>query len=328
MAPSTSDVRFLRAALAAALLLTPAAAHAMARKPAVVPASTAPAPAWLRDGDGTAMPGPDEIAVRWLGTAGFEIRTAKTAILIDPYYSRPSLGTLIGGPAKPDEAAIAKHVRPVDGIFVGHTHFDHMMDAPTAAKITHAVLYGSDATQRLAAQEGLPAPRRFTLRGGERIKVGDLYVDVVASRHSTMVTQHLAGGDLPADAKMPLWFLHYKNDQVFGFLVRWRGRTIYHCGSADVVEANLAGKRADAVLACVSGWTSAPDVFKRLADALHPAVIFPMHHDDFFKPFEEGVHENLLAKYGEALDRIRQDAPGVAIREVRFFDDTRLRAEE
>ncbi len=325
-APGSGGARFLLAAL---LALTPAfAAQAMARKPAIVPADAAPAPAWVRTGDGSAMPGRDELAVRWLGTAGFEIRTAKTAILIDPYYSRTPLGQLLQGPARPDEAAIKAHVRPVDGVFVGHSHFDHMIDAPTAAKLTSAVLYGSPATLEVAAQEGLPAPQRFAIKGGDRVKVGDLYVDIVESRHSTMATQWLAGGEMPASVKVPMWFLEYKNGPVFGFLIHWRGRTLYHCGSADINEANLAGKRAETVLFCVSGWKSSPDVIKRVYAALRPAVILPMHHDDFFKPFEAGVKENLLAYYGEALGVIRRDAPGAAIREVGFFDDHRFRARD
>lgn len=325
-APGSGGARFLLAAL---LALAPAfAAQAMARKPATVPVDAAPAPAWVKTGDGSALPGPDELAVRWLGTAGFEIRSARAAILIDPYYSRTPLGQLLAGPARPDEAAIRARVRPVNAVFVGHSHFDHMIDAPTVARLTRAHLYGSAATLAVAGQEGLPAAQGQAIKGGDRVKVGDLQVEVVASRHSSMATQWLAGGEMPAHVTVPMRFLEYKNGPVFGFLISWRGRTFYHCGSADVAEAHLAGKRAETVLFCVSGWKSSPDVIKRLYETLRPALILPMHHDDFFKPFEAGVQENLLAYYGEALGVIRRDAPGAAIREVGFFDDHRFRARD
>ena len=318
-----------RLLLAALLVLGSAVgAQAMARRPATIPAGAAPTPAWLTTGDGTAMPGEDELAVRWLGTAGYEIRSKQGALLIDPYYSRPSLGTLLGGPAKADEARVKAHVRPVDAVFVGHGHFDHFLDAPLAAKLTGATLYTSATSIALAAQEGLPEAQRRVVRAGDVIRVGDITVEVVEGRHSSMPTQFLAGGAMDPHAKLPLRFLEYKNGDVFGFLVTWRGRTLYHNGSAEFVEAGLAGRRAETVLFCVSGWKSTPGVFKRVYEALKPAAIMPMHHDDFFKPFEAGVQENLLAAHQEALHTIRRDAPGAAIVAVDFFDDHRFRARD
>lgn len=316
--------------LLAALLVLGSAigAQGMARKPATLPAGAAPTPAWLTKGDGTAMPGPDELAVRWLGTAGFEIRSAKGALLIDPYFSRPSLGALLAGPARPDEALVKARVRPVQAVFVGHGHFDHFLDAPLVAKLTGATLYTSETSINLAAQEGLPASQRRAVRPGDVLRVGDIEVEVVESRHSSMPTQALAGGPMAPDAKLPLRFLEYKNGDVFGFLIRWRGRSLYHNGSAEFVEEGLGGSRAETVLFCVSGWTSTPGVWKRVYDTMKPAVIMPMHHDDFFKPFEAGVQENLLAKHAGALATIRRDAPGAAIVDVDFFDDHRFRARD
>lgn len=325
MRPSTSSV-----AIALALILGSAmASHAMARRPAVLPAGAPPLPGWLREGEGDAMPGKAgeaELAVRWLGTAGFEIRSAKAAILIDPYYSRPTLGALLAAPVKPDEAAIRQHVRPVQAVLVGHAHFDHLMDAPTAARVTGATLYANAPGVEVGAQEGLPAAQRAELKAGQVITIGDITIEPVASKHSDMPTQFLAGGEWPGAFKLPLRFLAYKNGPVFNFLIRWRGRSLYHCGSADFDQQAAAGKRADVVMVCLSGWKSTPDVFGRLNATFKPSVIMPMHHDDFFKPFSAGFVENPLAFQQEAYAAIRAQAPGLAIRETAFFDDTRLRA--
>lgn len=328
MRPSRFSLRTAAALAAVFVAGTALAAQAMARRPAVLPLDAPPLPGWIREGEGDAKPGPDELAVRWLGTAGFEIRSAKAGILIDPYYSRPTLGTLLAAPVKPDEAAIRKHVRPVEAVLVGHAHFDHLMDAPTAAKLTGATLYANDPGVDVAAQEGLPAAQRQALQPGRLITIGDLRIEPVLSKHSDMPTQLLAGGEWPATFKLPLRFLEYKNGPVYNFLITWRGRSLYHCGSADFDAQAVAGKRADVVMFCLSGWKSTPGVFGRINQTFKPAVLMPMHHDDFFKPFTAGFAENPLAFQQEAYAAIRAQAPGLAIRETAFFDDTRLRARD
>jgi L-ascorbate metabolism protein UlaG (beta-lactamase superfamily) len=290
------------------------------------PPAEVPAPAWLAEAPDQ-PPGPDELDVRWLGTAGFEIRSQRAAILIDPYYSRLPILKLLGK-LKPDMAAIEREIRPAQAVFVSHGHFDHLLDAPEVARKLNAPLYTSYQGEKLAEAEGLPAALRKPIVDGTLVQVGDIGVEAVQSQHSDMITQRLAGGEMTDHPSYPMGFMDYKNGPTYGFLIRWRGRTIYHNGTAQIVEAGIRNRHADVVLMCVSGWTATPNLWGRVGAALTPDVVVPMHDDDFFKPISEGFHENPLAKRDAALVAIREAMPAAAIVPVGLNRSLRLHGAE
>ena len=216
--------------------------------------------------------------------AGFELRSATTTLLIDPYFSRRPLAAFLGGPALPDLAEIHKYLRPADAVFISHAHFDHLLDAPAICQEQRIPLYTSDQGERIANAAGLPAALQKPIRQGDKLQVGDFTVEPIASKHSDMVTQWLAGGDNPPVVHWPMGFLAFHNGPVYDFLIRWRGRSLFHAGSAQIVEQAVGDRQADVALLCLTGWTSTPRYFARVGNALHPRVVVPMHDDlfDFF----------------------------------------------
>src|SRR5688572_27641758 len=80
------------------------------------------------------------VRITWLGTAGFVVETKSVTLLIDPFLSRPGLVRLAGR-LVPDDLAIARHVpKKVDAVLCGHSHYDHVADAPRIARLTKAKL--------------------------------------------------------------------------------------------------------------------------------------------------------------------------------------------
>ncbi|MBZ0252870.1 MAG: MBL fold metallo-hydrolase, partial [Candidatus Methylomirabilis sp.] len=88
--------------------------------------------------------GDGELSLRWLGTAGYELRTARTTLLIDPYLTRASLSRTLFTPLEPGSAAIDAVIGGADYVLAGHSHFDHLMDVPYIARRTRATVVGSD----------------------------------------------------------------------------------------------------------------------------------------------------------------------------------------
>lgn len=319
--PRRSRHRAALTALFAIIALLPQAGCS-ARKPTPPPLTRRPG--WLHAADAAKPIGPRQLAFRWYGTAAFEVRTAKASVFFDPYLSREALSGLLFGPALPKPARWPGTFSRPDAIFIGHGHFDHYLDAPELARKTGAALYASADALQVARLEHTAADRLHAIAGGMQIPVGDLVVEVVTGHHSDMPTQALCGGMMGAKVKVPMWFLDYKNGPTFGFVIHWRGRSLVHIDSADFVDAALEGHKADVALFAMSGWPYTKNVFSRLYEAIGPDVLVPMHHDDFFRPFSDGVIEGPVAKLKEAYARIVQDMPQTAVLPIDFFQEYRI----
>jgi L-ascorbate metabolism protein UlaG (beta-lactamase superfamily) len=229
--------------------------------------------------------------ISWLGTAGFVIETRETTLLVDPYLSRTGLRRMVS-PLVPDDLAIARHVpKKVDAILCGHSHYDHAADAPRIARMTGAKLVGSASTCAWGSAEGLPEDRlvRIPPRGAQ-VRFGDVEVRFVASRHGKAILGRVPfPGEVRVARREPrVW--HYKMGGAFGLLLKAPGVTIYHNGSADLVDAELEGERADVLLACLAGRGGTENYVGRLVAALDPKLVVPTHHDAFFAPLERGLH--------------------------------------
>jgi L-ascorbate metabolism protein UlaG (beta-lactamase superfamily) len=230
--------------------------------------------------------------ITWLGTAGFVIESPETTLLIDPYVSRPGFRRLLGR-LVPDELALARHIpTKVDAILCGHSHFDHIADAPRIAKQTNAKLVGSPSTCQWGRAEGLPESQLVPIsETGAIVRFGDLEVRFVPSRHGKIFFGKVpAPGVVSNTPRGPGHIWHYRMGGAFGILIKAPGVTIYHNGSADLIDAELEGEQADVLLAGLAGRKGTENYVGRLISALEPKLVVPTHHDAFFAPLERGLH--------------------------------------
>lgn len=110
----------------------------------------------------------------YLGTAGWQINSGNSVILIDPYLSRIRAAAAapgMPGAAKeatdtrllvgindalvPNTAVIDGNITKADYIFVTHSHFDHLMDVPYIAKKTGATVIGTESTTYVLRAHGI-----------------------------------------------------------------------------------------------------------------------------------------------------------------------------
>jgi len=231
------------------------------------------------------------VRIRWLGTAGHVIETATTTLLVDPFLSRLSLPRLAGRIA-PDEAAIrARLPARVDAVLCGHSHFDHLLDAPFIARTTGATLAGSDTTCMFARASGVADLQLVAVPpSGRTFTVGDATIRFVPSLHGRIALGRVPfPGEVTAPPTLPARAWHYRMGGAFGILIDVGGLRIYHNGSADLIDAELEGTRADVLLVGLAGRKGTRDYLGRLCDALAPQLIVPTHHDAFFGPLDEDV---------------------------------------
>jgi len=240
--------------------------------------------------------------ISWLGTAGFIIESREATVLVDPFLTRPGLRGIVR-PYVPNDVAIARHVlgtpehprsshRRIDAVLCGHSHYDHVADAPRIARLTNAKLVGSASTCAWGRAEGLSEDQLVRISpAGAVVRFGDIEVRFVPSRHGKALFGRIPfPGEVHRTPSPPKRIWHYRMGGAFGLLIRAPGVSIYHNGSADLIDAELEGERADVLLACLAGRKGTENYVGRLVAALSPGLVVPTHHDAFFAPLERGLH--------------------------------------
>ncbi len=237
---------------------------------------------------GLPRPEADSLSIRWLGTAGYALRYRGRTLLVDPFVSRPRLWRLASTRLRPDAAAIARHVPEADFIACGHSHFDHLMDAPEIARRTGAHLLGSASTAAVGRASGLSEDRITEIPAeGAVHDCGPFRVRFIPSLHGRLYGDRIpAPGTIHANVRLPARVWNYRMGGAFGLLIEAGGRRIYHNGSADLVDAEIEGERADVLLVGLALRQNTRDYLPRLAGLLGPKLLVPTHYDAFFAPLE------------------------------------------
>ena len=274
---------------------------------------------------------PVGLEIEWLGVSGYRLAYEGSEIFIDPYISRVPLSAMLRRRAAlPDEDLLDRFCPPrpdrsVEGVLVGHTHFDHAVDAPALARRFGCPAYGSDSLRALMALHGLEESA-VVAEPGRTYELGPFEVVFVRSQHSRL----LLGAKVPFDGELTCDHLHglapgaYRCGQVWGIAIRVGGCTLYHQGSADLLDDELAASRignVDVFLAGVAGRNFTERYWERILPQLDPALVVPTHYDDFFVPLDEDAEPIANVRLAELPDEI-----GAVSRDARIAALPRLRA--
>lgn len=267
---------------------------------------------------------PDGLDVEWLGVSGYCITCEGVSIFIDPYVSRVPLRTLLlRRRALPNAAMLDRYARApgeVAAVLVGHTHFDHAVDAPAIAARHRARAYGSSSLAHLMGLHGL-AELAVEVEPHRRYEIGPFLVTFVPSRHSKL----LLGRKVPMDGPLTCEALDglvptaYRCGAVFGIRLEVAGISLYHQGSADLDDEELGHAPVDVFLAGVAGRQVTPRYWQRVLARLEPRVVVPTHYDDFFAPLgdpERFVRRVDLAGLDEEIAAVSRDTTVAALRRV------------
>ena len=263
-----------------------------------------------------APPGEGRVRVRWCGTAAFELICDGHVVLVDPYATRAPHRRLFGGSIAPNPGVVDRVFPRADAIFVGHSHFDHLLDVPHIAARTGATVYGSPSTANVCAAAGLPSEQVVACRWGDVVETGPFRVTMLPSLHSRFALGHRApyAGVIPATCTLPMGVTGYRVGLVFGLLIEVADRTLYHGGSANLIDGALAGHHADVLMICIWGRHATDRYVPRILDALRPRIVLPMHWDNFFRPYDAPTMLLPGVRFGALVDEIVAFDADTAIR--------------
>ena len=220
------------------------------------------------------------------GTAGFTVKAMQTRIILDPFVTRPGLMRTLLGRLVPNEALIEQVFPRADGVLVGHSHHDHILDAPMVARKTGAKFVGSRDSANVAIAAGLDPSQIVLTEGREDIHLGSATIRGIPSNHGRVYFNRVTlPGGIPTPPPWPPRVWNLRHGAVLNWMVELGGLRMVHIDSAEVIDAELEGLKADVVCLCAIGRRHRPGLVESVVKALEPRWVVPCHWDWFFTPY-------------------------------------------
>jgi L-ascorbate metabolism protein UlaG (beta-lactamase superfamily) len=256
------------------------------------------------------------LELEWLGVSGYRIAFEGRSLYVDPYFSRvPLRSLLLRRTAVPDPVALDRFLPADDdaaGVLVGHTHFDHAVDAPAVARRFRCRAYGSASLATLMGLHGL-GELAVEVEPYRVYELGPFEVTFVPSAHSKLLLGLKVpyAGELTCDHLEGLCPSAYRCGQVWGIHIAVAGISLYHQGSAELLDDAIRHRGVDVYLAGIAGRNFTRDYWGRVLPALDPAHVVPTHYDDFFRPLDADlalVRGAKLAELEGEVSSVSRDA--------------------
>jgi len=240
---------------------------------------------------------PEEIAVTWLGHAGFFAQVGGLNIAIDPVWA------LWLGPAKRlrHPSVWAHDLPPIDVVLITHAHHDHLHLASLRKLAAAQPIIVPEGVGSLVKNCGFG--RIVELKTWQSATFGDLRITLTPARHW--------------GARM----IHDTHRGFGGFLVQSPSQTLYHCGDSSMFDGfTEIGKRSriDVALMPIGAYQppsgrpvhmnpeEALDAFE-MVGARH---MVPMHFETYplsGEPLHEPIERlEIAAKERQIIERVRR----------------------
>lgn len=277
----------------------------------------------------------DAVTVTWLGVTTLLFDDGETQILIDGFFSRPSLADImLGRPVESDAATInyvldEYRMRRLAALIPVHSHYDHAMDVGAIANRSSASILGSGTTAQIARGAGVPEDQIIVASSGGEYAFGQFTVTMIDSSHAPLGW----GGSVPFAGTVdeplvtPAPVSAWREGRSYSIVVAHPHGTTLVQGSAGFLEGALEGVRVDIVMLGVGlleglGRDYAERYWQELVTTTGAAHVFPVHFDDFSRPFGE------IALQPRVLDNFVDTAGWLEEFRSTWDSDTRLHLPE
>jgi L-ascorbate metabolism protein UlaG (beta-lactamase superfamily) len=262
---------------------------------------------------------PAGLEIEWLGVSGYRLAYEGRALYIDPYLSRVPLSHLLRRrPALPDPRVLDRFL-PTDedvvGVLVGHTHWDHAVDAPEIARRTGCRAYGSSSLATLMRLHAL-GDQAVEVEPYRTYELGPFQATFVPSAHSKLLLGLAVpfAGELTCEQLDGMAPGAYRCGQVWGIHLAVAGITLYHQGSADLIDDAVRHHGVDVFLAGIAGRNFTERYWERILSRLDPAAVIPTHYDNFFVPLADGMELMGNARIAELEGEVAKVSRDVRVR--------------
>jgi L-ascorbate metabolism protein UlaG (beta-lactamase superfamily) len=239
----------------------------------------------------TAGPG---LRATFIGVTTILFSNGTDSILIDGFFSRPSLLTTIFWNITSDEPKVRACMQRANintrlkAVFVAHSHYDHALDAPTVCRETGATLVGSESTRMIGRGGSLPEEQMVVVGDGEVLSFGAFRVTVVEGVHSP---GDLSPGEITAPLAYPCAVKAFKTGKCYSYLIEHGEERVFVHPSANYVPGKLEGFAATTLFLGVGVVGKQSEQFRKeywehVVAAIGPQKVIPIHWDNFWRSID------------------------------------------
>ncbi len=244
------------------------------------------------------LTGADGVKVTWLGVTTLLFDDDETQILIDGFFSRPSIFDIVlRRPVVSDAATINYaldefRMRRLAAVIPLHSHYDHAMDVGAIANRSSASVVGTESTANIARGAGVPDDQIILVANGDTLEFGKFSVTFVTSRHvpNGVGDDHLVAGFMSEPVKQPAEIGQWREGGSWSLIISHPLGTTLVQGSAGFVQDALAETKVDVAMMSIAGLTSqgrkyTSDYWMQIVEQTGATRVYVIHYDDFTQPF-------------------------------------------
>ena len=249
------------------------------------------------------------VTFTWLGVSTLLFDDGDTQILIDGFFSRPSLADiLLRRPVQSDAATINRvideyRMRRLAAIIPVHSHYDHAMDIGAIANRSSASILGSETSANIARGAGVPEDQIVVVTSGEEYSFGQFTVTLINSVHAPVGWGGSVpyAGTLDQPLQTPAPVSAWREGKSYSIVLSHPQGTTVIQGSSGFVEGALVGIQADTIMFSVAllegiGRDYTERYWQALVTTTGAAHVVPIHFDDFTQSFGD------IQLYPRAID--------------------------
>ena len=132
----------------------------------------------------------DVVTTTWLGVSTLLFDDGETQLLIDGFFSRPSLADSVFDRPVENDAAVINYamnefrIRRLAAIIPVHSHFDHAMDVGAIANRSKASVLGTESTAQIARGAGVPDDQIIVATPDSSHQFGEFTVTLIEAPHA------------------------------------------------------------------------------------------------------------------------------------------------
>lgn len=244
--------------------------------------------------------------MKWLTVASVVLDDGKHRILFDPAFTRPTWKHWLNiADFVSDEELVKKVLKDnslakIDALFASHSHFDHVIDAPTVAKLTGGTFFADSSQLNIAKAYKDPGIKLHLIKDRSKIQVGDFTILVIKQTHPEVLGlfPFLPG---PVNQDFDFSFYDYRMGDTWLYVVIHPEGTIIIDQGPDYDEKAIAPivHKVDAVIQGIAARDNDEVILNGYLKAHRPSAYVLNHFDNFFLEMN-AKEESLLPGVGLA----------------------------